>query len=115
MNTTGSRAGTTLLLLVPLLLLVNSVRGIVITGARVLLSLGRDRVLPHAQVWTRTWRGEPIFGVIVCVLVPLVCGAVQLGPSSAFNSLLGGAVIVFEISYGGYILLSGGSATDITQ
>jgi choline transport protein len=100
MDATGSQAATTIFLLIPILLYVNSVRGIVITAARVLLSLGRDKVMPKAEMWTHTWRGEPIYGVLLSVLVPLLCGAVQLGPSSAFNSLLGGAVIVFELSYG---------------
>lgn len=100
MDATGSQAATTIFLLIPVLLFVNSVRGIVITAARVLLSLGRDKVMPRAEMWTHTFRGEPIYGVVLSVLVPLLCGAVQLGPSSAFNSLLGGAVIVFELSYG---------------
>ncbi|WWC88938.1 uncharacterized protein L201_003853 [Kwoniella dendrophila CBS 6074] len=73
--------------------------GITLTGARVLMALGRDNVLPRPQIWSITFRGEPIYGLALCVIVPLICGLIQLGSTSTFNSLLGAATIVFEISY----------------
>jgi len=100
MDATGSRAATTIFILIPSLLFVNSVRGIVITASRVLMSLGRDNVLPYPKVWGHTVRGEPVAGLAISIIVPLLCGLVQLGSASAFASLLGAATIVFELSYG---------------
>jgi choline transport protein len=100
MDATGSKAATTIFILIPCLLFINSVRGIVITSSRVLMSLGRDNVLPYARVWEKTIHGEPIVGLGVSMVIPILCGLVQLGSASAFSSLLGAATIVFELSYG---------------
>ncbi|KAK6911064.1 hypothetical protein I203_105099 [Kwoniella mangroviensis CBS 8507] len=99
LDTTKSRAAATIFLLIPSILFMNSVRGITLTGSRVLMALGRDKVLPHLELWSITFRGEPVYGLGMCVLVPLICGLIQLGSTSTFNSLTGAATIVFEISY----------------
>ncbi|WVW83085.1 hypothetical protein I302_105103 [Kwoniella bestiolae CBS 10118] len=99
MDTTKSRAAATIFLLIPSILFMNSVRGITLTGSRVLMALGRDKVLPYPDIWTITFRGEPVYGLALCVFVPLVCGLIQLGSTATFNSLTGAATIVFEISY----------------
>jgi len=104
LNATGSKAATTVFVLIPCLLLVNSVRGIVITASRVLMSLGRDNVLLYPELWTKTVHGEPALGLAVTIVVPLLCGLVQLGSASAFASLLGAATIAFELSYGENLL-----------
>ncbi|WWC62351.1 uncharacterized protein I303_104947 [Kwoniella dejecticola CBS 10117] len=110
MDTTGSRGATTIFLLIPSILFINSVRGITLTASRVLMALGRDNVLPYPKVWSITIRGEPVYGLAISVVVPLVCGLVQLGSTSTFNSLTGAATIVFEISYAipAILMLCGG-------
>ena len=65
-----------------------------------MMSMGRDNVLPYGKVWEKTIHGEPVVGLIVSIVIPLLCGLVQLGSASAFSSLLGAATIVFELSYG---------------
>ncbi|WRT67526.1 uncharacterized protein IL334_004498 [Kwoniella shivajii] len=117
LDATGSRVATTIFLVIPSVLFTNSVRGIVITASRVLMSLGRDNVLPYAKIWSLTLRGEPIYGLVVSTAVPLICGLVQLGSSSTFNSLLGAATIVFEVSYAipaGLMLLGGRTKLNVS-
>ncbi|WWC93171.1 hypothetical protein V866_000004 [Kwoniella sp. B9012] len=99
LDTTKSKAAATVFLLIPSILFMNSVRGITLTGSRVLMALGRDKVLPYTDLWCITFRGEPVYGLGLCVVVPLICGLIQLGSTSTFNSLTGAATIVFEISY----------------
>ncbi|OCF40042.1 hypothetical protein I317_06180 [Kwoniella heveanensis CBS 569] len=99
LDATSSKAATVIFILIPTMLLLNTCRGISMGASRVLLSLARDNVLPYPKVWCYTYRGEPIVGLAVSLLVPLSCGLVQLGSTAAFNSLLGAAVIVFQVSY----------------
>jgi amino acid transporter len=100
MDATGSKAATTIFLLVPALLLCYGSRGCQLTAARLMLSLGRDEGLPWARSWTKIRSGEPIVGLVVSSVVPILAGMVQLGSTAAFNALLGTAVILLQTSYG---------------
>lgn len=110
MDATGSVAATSIFLLIPALMFINTVRGIAMTASRVLLSLGRDNALPYSSKFTVVKFGEPIYGVTLSLFVMLLCGLVQLGPSAAFNSLTGSATIMFEITYTApiFLMLLGG-------
>lgn len=79
---------------------MNSARGISLTAARVLLSLGRDKVLPYSQWFQIVKLGEPVWGLALSLVVALLAGLVQLGSTAAFNSLLGSATIFYELTYG---------------
>jgi amino acid transporter len=87
-------------LIITALLFMNSARGVCLTAARVLMSLGRDEVLPCSGIFQVVKLGEPIYGLLLSLCVSLVCGLVQLGSTAAFSSLLGSATILFEITYG---------------
>jgi hypothetical protein len=56
--------------------------------------------LPWSRSFTKIRSGEPYIGLIVSSVVPLLAGLVQIGATSAFNSLLGTAVILLQASYG---------------
>ena len=99
MDATGSRPATTIFLLIPTCLLFYGSRGCQLTAARLMLALGRDRGLPRSKIFTRVRSGEPIWGLVVSTVVPLLAGMVQLGSSAAFNALLGTAVILLQVSY----------------
>jgi amino acid transporter len=101
LDSTGSAAATTIFLVIPSLLFMNSSRGICLTAARVLMSLGRDNVLPRSDLFQIVKLGEPIYGLCLSFMVALLCGLVQLGSTAAFSSLLGAATIMFQLTYGG--------------
>jgi choline transport protein len=100
MDATGSKAATTVFLIIPTLLLCYGSRGCQLTASRIMLSLGRDSGLPWSRSFTKIRSGEPYIGLIVSSVVPLLAGLVQIGATSAFNSLLGTAVILLQASYG---------------
>lgn len=104
MNATGSKAATTLFLIIPALLFMNSSRGVCACAARVLMSMGRDQILPHSHIFQIVKMGEPVIGLALSSAVALLLGLVQLGSTAAFNSLLGTSTIMFQITYGGYSL-----------
>lgn len=101
-NATQSTTATTILVLVVLLMFLNTVRGIAMTAARVLLAFGRDGMLPYGHVFAYTCYGEPVVGTLLTVAVSLVAGLVQLGPAAAFHSLLGSSTILSFMCYGTY-------------
>ena len=99
MDTTGSKAATTVFLLILLIIFSNAPRANCIGVSRILLAFGRDEMIPYADWFTVVKLGEPIWGIVLSVVVALVVGLVQFGPAAAFNSLLGGSTIFSFISY----------------
>jgi amino acid transporter len=57
-------------------------------------------MLPYPHLFTYVRLGEPVWGIVLSVVVALIVGLVQFGPAAAFNSLLGGSTIFLFISYG---------------
>lgn len=99
MDATGSKACTTIFILIILIVFSNATRGNTISASRTLLAFGRDGMLPYGHYFTVVRLGEPVWGIVLSVIVSLLVGLVQFGPAAAFNSLLGGATIFFFISY----------------
>ncbi|WVR09268.1 hypothetical protein IAU60_006333 [Kwoniella sp. DSM 27419] len=99
MDATGSRAATTIFILILLIIFSNAPRGNTISASRTLLAFGRDGMLPFADWFMVVKFGEPIWGSVLSVIVALLVGLVQFGPAAAFNSLLGGATIFSFVSY----------------
>lgn len=56
-------------------------------------------MIPFHNWFTVVKLGEPIWGIVLSVVISLVLGLVQFGPAAAFNSLLGGATVFSFISY----------------
>lgn len=106
MDATGSKAAATVFVLIILIVFSNATRGNTISASRALLAFGRDGMLPYGHYFTVVKLGEPVWGTLLSVAVALLVGLVQFGPSSAFNSLLGGSTIFFFISYGEFMLES---------
>jgi choline transport protein len=102
MDATGSKAATTLFVAIPAVLFMNSSRGISACASRVLLSMGRDNVLPFSKSFEIVKMGEPLVGLALSTVVAILLGLVQLGSTAAFNSLLGSATIMFQFTYGGF-------------
>ena len=100
LDATGSRACTTVFILIILILFSNATRGNTISASRALLSFARDGMLPYPHLFTYVRLGEPVLGIVLSVVVALIVGLVQFGPAAAFNSLLGGSTIFLFISYG---------------
>lgn len=99
LDATGSRAATTVFLGILLVIFSNAPRANCIGVSRILLAFGRDEMLPFSNWFTVVKLGEPIWGIVLSVVVALLVGLVQFGPAAAFNSLLGGATIFSFISY----------------
>ncbi|KAK1925230.1 amino acid/polyamine transporter I [Papiliotrema laurentii] len=99
MDATGSKAATTLFVAIPAVLFMNSSRGISACASRVLLSMGRDNVLPFSKSFEIVKMGEPLVGLALSTVVAILLGLVQLGSTAAFNSLLGSATIMFQFTY----------------
>jgi amino acid transporter len=95
MDATGSRAATTVFLLIILIVFSNATRGNTISASRALLAFGRDGMLPYGHHLTVCVLGEPVWGIILSIFVALLVGLVQFGPAAAFNSLTGSATIFF--------------------
>lgn len=99
MDATGSRAATTVFLLIVLIVFSNATRGNTISASRALLAFGRDGMLPYGHLFTVCVLGEPIWGIVLSVFVALLVGLVQLGPAAAFNSLTGSSTIALFMAY----------------
>jgi amino acid transporter len=99
MDATGSKAATTIFILIVLIVFSNATRGNCISASRCLLAFARDDMLPYGKYFTVVKFGEPVWGIVLSVAVSLVIGLVQFGPAAAFNSLLGGSTIFLFVSY----------------
>ncbi|WVW79036.1 hypothetical protein I302_100999 [Kwoniella bestiolae CBS 10118] len=99
MDATNSRAATTIFILILLIVFSNATRGNTISAGRTLMAFARDGMLPYGHVFMTVKLGEPIYGIILSVIIALLVGLVQFGPAAAFNSLTGGSTIFFFISY----------------
>lgn len=99
MDATGSKAATTVFILIVLVVFSNATRGNCISASRCLLAFGRDGMLPYGHYFTIVKLGEPVWGIVLSVVISLIVGLVQFGPAAAFNSLLGGSTIFFFVSY----------------
>lgn len=103
MDATGSKACTTIFVLILLLVFANAPRANTIAASRTLLAFGRDGMLPYGHLFTVVKYGEPVYGVALSVILALLLGLVQFGPLAAFNSLLGGATLFSFLSYSEYL------------
>lgn len=99
MNATGSVVGSTILVLILLVVFTNAVRGSAMSASRTLLAFGRDNMLPYSEAFTYCVLGEPLWGTVLTIVVSLVVGLVQLGPTAAFNSLVGSSTVLLFLSY----------------
>ncbi|WWC67432.1 uncharacterized protein I206_101340 [Kwoniella pini CBS 10737] len=99
MDATNSKAATTIFILILLIVFSNATRGNTISAGRTLMAFARDGMLPYGSVFMTVKLGEPIYGIIISVVIALLVGLVQFGPAAAFNSLTGGSTIFFFISY----------------
>ena len=99
MDATGSKAATTIFLAIVLVVFSNATRGNTISASRALLAFGRDGMLPYGHLFTICVLGEPVWGIVLSVVVALLVGLVQFGPAAAFNSLLGGSTIALFMAY----------------
>ncbi|WVQ78062.1 hypothetical protein IAT38_000143 [Cryptococcus sp. DSM 104549] len=99
MDATGSKAATTIFILIILIVFSNATRGNCISASRTLMAFARDGMLPYGEVFMVVKWGEPVWGIVLSVVISLLVGLVQFGPAAAFNSLLGGSTIFFFVSY----------------
>ncbi|WVR04219.1 hypothetical protein IAU60_001219 [Kwoniella sp. DSM 27419] len=99
MDATGSKAATSIFILIILIVFSNATRGNCISASRTLMAFARDGMLPYGDLFMVVKLGEPVWGIVISVFVALLVGLVQFGPAAAFNSLLGGSTIFFFISY----------------
>ena len=99
MDATGSKAVTTLFLIIILIIFSNATRGNTISASRALLAFGRDDMLPYGHLFTVCVLGEPIWGITLSMVVALLVGLVQFGPAAAFKSLTGSATVFLFLAY----------------
>jgi amino acid transporter len=56
-------------------------------------------MLPYGHFFTICKLGEPVWGIILSMIVALLVGLVQFGPAAAFNSLTGSATVFLFLAY----------------
>ena len=101
LQATGSRAGTTGLLVIFLLDLIVTIPGAYITCGRMLWTLARDDATPFSKIIGRvspTFR-NPFNATLACGCCCTVLGCVYIGSATAFSAFVGVFTILTTMSY----------------
>jgi choline transport protein len=101
LQATGSKAGTTGLLVIFLVDLIITIPGAYITCGRMLWTLARDDATPFSKTVSRvspTFR-NPFNATLICGGCCTILGCVFIGSATAFNAFVGVFTILTTMSY----------------
>lgn len=103
---TGSRSGTTGLLVLLLLPTINCVMAVYITAGRTLWALSRDGAVPFAGFISHVniSLGLPLNATLSCCAMVTALGCIYLGSTTAFNAFTASFVLMSMSSYTAAIL-----------
>ncbi|RYN21787.1 hypothetical protein AA0113_g10013 [Alternaria arborescens] len=95
----GLKTGALILMI--MILFVTLFCAIAITNAasHCTWAFSRDKALPLASLWTRTFAGRPIYSLTLVTAVEMLLGLINLGSSSAFTAFASVGVIALAIGY----------------
>ena len=88
---TGSKAGTTVLACIPIVLLIAACISVLATASRQTFAFARDDGLPGAYLWRKVFRlgtEIPLNAVILSLFITVVLALINIGSTAAFNSII---------------------------
>lgn len=98
---TGSKAGSTCLMMFPLVCLLFAGIGIMSTSSRMTWAFARDNGLPFSRVFAKVAPGldTPVNALLLTTGLVIIFGCIFLGSTSAFNAIVSASVVALGISY----------------
>jgi len=101
MQATKSRAGSTCLLIFPLLCMVFTTVTLVCTSTRMSYAFARDRGMPFSSFFARVHPtlDVPLNALFWTVAWVIVFGCIFLGSSSTFNAITAASVVALGVTY----------------
>ncbi|KAL0930521.1 amino acid transporter [Colletotrichum truncatum] len=112
LDATKSRAGSTVMSLMPVLIATAATVGGITSASRTLWAFARDKAIPFDSYFSHVHKGlqVPVRAVVVVTVGQLLLGFLYLGNTTAFNAVLSMAIIGIYLSYSipiAYMLLVG--------
>lgn len=101
MEATNSKAGSTCLLVFPLLCMVFTTVTLVCTSTRMSYAFARDRGMPFSKFFARVHPtlDVPLNALFWTVAWVIVFGCIFLGSSSTFNAITAASVVALGVTY----------------
>lgn len=101
MDATNSRAGSTCLLMFPLLCMVFTTTALVCTSSRMSYAFARDRGMPFSSVFAKVHPtlDVPLNGLLWTCGWVVVFGCILLGSTSTFNAITSASVVALGVTY----------------
>lgn len=104
---TGSRGGSTALLMFPVICMVGAAIAILTASSRTTQALAADRGIPFSRFFASETKGVnvPVPAITLNTFWVIVFGCVYLGSSAALNAILSASVVLIQLSYSVPIIL----------
>lgn len=98
---TNNKAGSTCLLMFPLICLLFATIGIMSTSSRMTWAFARDGGLPFSKFFAKVAPGldTPVNSLLLTTVLVIIFGCIFLGSTSAFNAIVSASVVALGISY----------------
>ena len=102
MDATNNRAGSTCLLMFPLVCMVFTTTALMATSSRMSYAFARDRGLPFSKILAKVHPGldVPLNALLWTTAWVVIFGLIFLGSSSTFNAITAASVVALGVSYG---------------
>lgn len=104
---TGSKGGSTALLMFPVICMVGAAIAILTASSRTTQALAADRGIPFSRFFASETKGVnvPVPAITLNTFWVIVFGCVYLGSSAALNAILSASVVLIQLSYSVPIIL----------
>ncbi|KAK5990129.1 Choline transport protein [Cladobotryum mycophilum] len=101
MDATGSRAGSTCLMMFPLVCMVFTTIALHCTSSRMSYAFARDRGMPFSHIFARVHPtlDVPLNALLWTIGWVVIFGCIFLGSSSTFNAISSASVVALGITY----------------
>lgn len=101
MDATSSKAGSTCLLMFPLVCMLFTTTSLMATSSRMSYAFARDRGLPFSHIFAKVHPtlDVPINALIWTASWVIIFGCIFLGSSSTFNAITSASVVALGITY----------------
>ena len=102
LQATNNRAGSTCLLMFPLICMVFTTTALMATSSRMSYAFARDRGLPFSKVFAKVHPtlDVPLNALLWTTAWVVIFGLIFLGSSSTFNAITAASVVALGVSYG---------------
>ncbi|KAI1323105.1 amino acid permease [Xylariaceae sp. FL0255] len=101
LDATGNKAGSTVLLVFPLVCMLFTSTALLTTSSRMSYAFARDRGLPFSSVFAKVHPtlDVPVNAILWTIGWVVIFGLILLGSSSTFNAITAASVIALGITY----------------